>query len=319
MTAAPSHFDDTGAQFAWDSTSLKWAVTCQRYYYFQMLLGYRGEKSVHLIFGGHYAAALEQYHKACADGATHDEALVAVVKSALTNSWVHNKTREGVPIPGTGHAQTFDSETKSRESLIRSIVWYLEENKTSEFRTHILANGKAAVEFSFTVDFADGFVYSGHIDRVLRYGDDFFIQDQKTTSQNLSPYYFAQFSTDIQMSGYTFAGRIIYSIPIKGVMIDAARIQPSYTQFLRGFTYRTEGTLNEWRDVMLLEITSIREATQRWRQDGDPSVFRPNFTACGNYGGCPFRPVCSVAPSLRERMLRGNYDKAEIWNPLSRR
>jgi hypothetical protein len=320
MSAAPfaSHFTPEGAQFAWDSTSLKWASTCSRYYAFTMLLSYEGDRSVHLVFGGHYARALELFHKFRAEGLDHDEATFRVIEYTLTNTWIHS-TKDGVRIPGTGQAEFFDSEVKSREALIRTIVWYLEENRYTEWTTFITSQGKAAVEFSFKIELSDTIIYSGHIDRVLQYGGDFFIQDQKTTSSTLTTRFFHSFDTDIQMSGYAYAGHSIYSIPIKGVMIDGAQLAAGYSKFMRGFTMRSNAFLNEWRNEMLLLIDQTQKQTLEWRKTSDLSAFRPNYTACGNYGGCAFRSVCSAPPSLRERLLRGNLSVRPQWNPLTPR
>lgn len=320
MTAQlSSHFDETGAQFAWDATSLKWAATCQRYYLFQMLFSFEGPKSVHLIFGGHYAKALERYHQHVAAGKSHDEAQLLAVQSALIDSWVHNLDSTGAPIPASGHAQVFDSPVKSREGLIRTIIWYLEEYLESEITTHVLANGKAAVELSFKVELGNRYIYSGHIDRVVKWGSDFYVQDQKTTGSGLNHRFFTQFDTDIQMSGYSFAGRIIYSIPIRGVMIDGAEIGDGYSRFLRGYTMRDEPLLAEWRATMTDLIDQTRANTVAYRKSNDMSVFPPNYTACGNYGGCSFRSVCSIAPALRERYLRSNFSTRPQWNPLIER
>jgi hypothetical protein len=319
MTTLPSLYDSTGAQFAWDATSLKMASTCQRYYYYSMIECWEGSRSVHLIFGGHYASALELYHKLVAGGSSHDEAVFGTVRQTLINSWIHSRTADGERVPGTGHVELFDSAAKSRESLIRTIIWYLEEFKSSDYTTALLSNGKAAVELSFKIELSSEIIYAGHLDRLLDYGSDKFVQDQKTTGGALGSYYFDQYATDIQMSGYTFGGRVMFNMPIKGVMIDAAQIGPDYTRFMRGFTFRSEGTLNEWHHEMLRLIADVRRNTQAWRETGDVSHFPMNFTACGNYGGCSFRNVCSMVPSMRQRFLESNYNRREQWNPLVER
>jgi hypothetical protein len=59
----------------------KLAETCLRKYYYKMIVGWQPErKSVHLLFGGWYASALESYHKYVADGMSQDEALAEVVQ-----------------------------------------------------------------------------------------------------------------------------------------------------------------------------------------------------------------------------------------------
>ena len=99
----PSCFDHQGSQFAWDSTSLKDAFACPRLYFYTMIGQYSdGQSSVHLIFGGLYAKALETYHKLTViDGATHDEALRSVVRATMVESWVHNLDANKERRPGT--------------------------------------------------------------------------------------------------------------------------------------------------------------------------------------------------------------------------
>ena len=156
-------FDETGFQFAWDSTSLSSFVTCPRKYYYSMLQGWTAEqKSVHLIFGGHYASALEHFHKHRAAGIDHDDALRLVVREALEATWDYEKN---VP-------QDWMHSSKTRDTLIRSIVWYLETFQDDPMKTVILSDGRAAVEYSFSIDLSEDYTYCGHIDRLVTYGDN---------------------------------------------------------------------------------------------------------------------------------------------------
>ncbi len=40
-----------------------------------------------------------------------------------------------------------------------------------------------------------------------------------------------------------------------------------------------------------------------------------NETSCGNYGGCPFRIVCSHPPSSRQEWLEASFVR-RTWDPL---
>lgn len=315
----PSPYGAQGEQLAWDSTSLKWASTCPRYYLYAGLRGLEAGRSVHLIFGGIYASALEFFHKATARGVPYEECLHETIRFALIESWVHNLDSEGNRIPGTGHVIHFDSEAKSRDGLIRTIVWYLEEFAKSDYTTKILANGAAAAELSFRLPVDNDLIFCGHIDHIVEMEGHTFVQDQKTTGSALSQRTFRQFDTDIQMSMYTFAGKIIYNMPIKGVMIDAAEIGKGYTRFLRGFTFRGKSLLEEWYVTMLSLIQTTNNYTINWRESGADQAFPPNFTACGNYGGCPFHAICSTPASLREQFIKANYYQRKLWNPLESR
>jgi hypothetical protein len=64
-------FTDEGIQHAWDATSVDLASTCLRKYYYTMVRQIKPKtQSVHLIFGGIYASALESFYKKRALGAS---------------------------------------------------------------------------------------------------------------------------------------------------------------------------------------------------------------------------------------------------------
>jgi len=200
----------------------------------------------------------------------------------------------------------------NRENLIRSIIWYVDTFEDEDVKTHHLSDGRAAVEYSFTLTIDDGNFLCGHLDRVCTYGDDFYIMDQKTTGTTITPRFFEGFNPDTQMSLYTFAGRAIFDIDVKGIIIDAAQIAVGFTRFERGFTFRTDSQLDEWYGDTLEVIAATQEATR-------VGVFPMNPSACGNYGGCEFRGVCSKSPEVREAFLNADFKKRDQWNPLQRR
>jgi hypothetical protein len=329
-------FDASGVQFAWDSTSIKLAETCLRKYQYKMILGWQPErKSVHLLFGGWYASALESYHKYVADGMSQDEALAEVVSEALTETWVfpdcpncggtgteelpHYDTTitmtcqdcngEGKLMEG-GEPWQSDHNTKTRENLIRTIIWYVDQfGEDDSCSTVVLSNGKPAVEHSFRLEADNDIILSGHLDRLVEYGGQPYIQDQKTTQSTISSRYFDSYNPDTQMSLYTFAGKAIFNLPIKGIMIDAAQIAVGFTRFERGFSFRTEDQLNEWYDNSMYHIERARQATR-------DNYFPLNPSSCNNYGGCEFRHICSKAPSIREQFLKGDFVKGKRWDPL---
>jgi hypothetical protein len=308
-------FNASGAQYAWDSTSLTAFATCPRKYYYSNLQGWTSElRSVHLIFGGHYASALEHFHKFRAAGISHDDALRKVVLEAMLNTWDHERSENGDPIPGSGAPQDWLHASKTRDTLIRSIVWYLENYKDDLMQTVILSDGRAAVEYSFSIDLSDEYVYCGHIDRLVTYGDgnDIYVQDQKTTGSQITPRFFEGYSPDYQMTGYTWAGQIIFNMPVKGVVVDAAYVAVGFTAFGRQPITRSEKQLEEFR-VEALHYIGLA------KQCHESGYYPMNRTACGNYGGCEFRRICSAVPGIRENLLHGNFKKCDRWDPIKRR
>lgn len=323
-------FDETGFQYAWDSTSISTFATCPRKYYYSILQGWTSElRSVHLIFGGHYAAALEHFHKHLAAGETFDDALDKVIDEALFNTWDYEVVPEGTEgaisrakdhhavewiMPGTGKPQDWLHASKTRDTLIRSIVWYLENYRNDPMKTVLLKNGQAAVEYSFSVNLDETYVYCGHIDRLVEYGEDgdLYVQDQKTTGGSITGRFFDGYSPDYQMTGYTWAADIAFAMPVKGVVIDAAYVAVGFTDFGRGFVGRNKPQLEEWR----LEVLHYIGLAKACHESG---YYPMNRTACGNYGGCEFRKVCASVPGVRKNLLEGGFKKRDRWDPLKRR
>ena len=306
-------FDADGIQFGWDSTSIKIAQECLYKYKLKMIDGWTPfRKSVHLSFGGWYASALESFHKYRADGLTHDEALIEIISEALVESWEYELDEAGDPIPGTGQPWQSDHNTKTRENLIRTIIWYTEQFHDDPCQTVILSTGEAAVEHSFRLPADNGIVLSGHLDRLVEYGGNVYIQDQKTTGTTITPRYFDQWATDTQMSLYTFAGQAVFGLPVKGVIIDAAQIAVGFTRFERGFTFRDKAQLNEWYDDAMYHIEAARTATREQH-------FPMNPASCGNFGGCQYRHACSKSPAVRQQFLAADFERGERWDPLRSR
>lgn len=306
--STPKAFDASGIQFAWDSTSIKLAETCLRKYEYRMIHGWtREDKSVHLLFGGWYAAALERYYKLRAEGMSYDDATNEVVSQALYETWHYDEEGQSIG------PWVSDHNTKTRENLIRTIVWYLDQfGDEDTMRTVINSEGTPLVEHTFALDADNGIILSGHLDRVVEYAGHPYVQDQKTTGSTITARFFDQFSPDTQMSLYTFAGQAIFGIPVKGVVIDGAQIAVGFTRFERGFTFRTEPQLNEWYDGAMRTIELAQRATRE-------NYFPMNPSSCNNFGGCEFRGICSRSPEVRDNFLRADFVRGERWDPLKAR
>lgn len=295
-------FDENGIQFAFDQTSIKLAEECLYKYKLRMIDGWRPRgTSVHLFFGGAYASALEHFYKFVAEGKSRDEALVEVIREALITTWID------------GQPWTSDHNTKTRENLIRTIVWYFEQFKDDPCETVILSNGAPAVEHSFRLPVDDGIIFCGHLDRLVSYSEKIYIQDQKTTGSTITQRFFSNYSPDTQITGmYPFAGRAIFNLPVKGVMIDGAQIAVGFSRFERGFIFTDEASLNEWYDDAMFFITQARTATKE-------NHFPKNRSSCHKYAGCEFREVCKLSPHVREQFLKADFEQQETWDPMRSR
>lgn len=336
-------------QFAWDATSISAVQKCLRYYQYKHIEGWHPHHySDHLRFGAHYATALEHYYKRLALGEDEETALLGVVHEALLDTWdydvcpdCHGSGQKSISkeeaasrlgtiaanvdwasedcyrCEATGKLETGKpwaslDNVKNRENLIRTIVWYIEHFKSDPTPVLHLSDGSPAVELSFSLPVDNGIVFAGHIDRLVSYSDDPYAMDQKTTGGTVGPYYFDQFSPHTQMSMYTFAGKMLYGQPIKGVIIDAAQIAVGFTRFERAPTMRTADQLDEWYDNTMFWIAQAQTAVRE-------NYFPMNPASCYNFGGCEFRKVCSRPTALRKQFLLGDFTRGKTWDPLEKR
>lgn len=292
-------------QVSWDSTSLGALKKCPRFYELSIVQGWAPrEESVHLRFGLLYHGALERYQHWKGEG--HEAALRKVVRWTLEQTWDAE----------LGRPWLSDSPNKNRATLLRTVVWYLESfGKQDPFQTVILANGKPAVELSFRLELnyqshltGEAFQLCGHLDRLVTFQNQVYIVDAKTTKHTLDDRYFAQFSPDNQFSTYSFGGKIVYSQPIQGLIVDAAQIAVGFTRFERRPIPRAPSQLDEWhRDLGFWLTTAQMHAKAQYFPMNDKSCFL-----------CHFKGICARPPSGREAWLAKDFVRRQ-WNPLASR
>lgn len=328
----------TKIQYAWDSTSLGYLKGCPRLYYYTMIEGWqpRGE-GIHLRFGIEYHTALQDYDiYRYSYELTHDEALRQVVRELLIRTVDFNPSEDQY-----GSAAKY----KSRQNLIRTVIWYLEKypSEKDNHKTYIMEDGRPAVELSFRLELewgpkepeyrSDGaidrwiqgvqpYLLTGHLDRVASFGDDLYFLDHKTTKSQPGDFYFTQYDPDNQMTLYSLAAKVVLNTPVKGGIIDVAQIMVDASRFQRGFTFRSEDRIQEW----LVDLKYKLEENEKYAAD---NYWPKNDRYCNSYRseatstiGCPFREVCQKSPRMREPFLRSKFNKLEErdrWNPLKPR
>jgi hypothetical protein len=321
MTAESPFIEGTNIQYAWDSTTLGDLKTCLQYYYLQRIQGWQPkEESVHLRFGRLYQEALVNYTVSVIEGGLkHEDAVHDAVGVLLRDSlnWWDDADLKDMRGSAKG---------KTRFNLVQLAIWHMEHYRDDPMKTHILSDGKAAVELSFTfeLDWAPGsgdrnYVLCGHLDEVKEFAGELYVLDNKTTGFPLSSYFFDQYDPENQMTLYTLAGQVLMDAPVKGVIIDAAMVKElekeTKIEFQRGMTFRTKDNIDEWVDELRywFDLQERAAIADRWPH---------NDKACGMYGGCRFREVCSKSPLVRERFLKAAFVQVPVeerWNPLKPR
>lgn len=299
-----------GLQLAIDSTSLGEFKTCPRKYYYSIIMGLQPkETSIHLAFGLLMHGGVERYNHARASGQDHEESILVAIGWVLGETW--NKVLGRPGLQGDSY--------KNRLTLVRTLVWYFDQyGENDALETVILANSKPAVELSFSFDSGyrsqltgETVLFCGHLDRLVKFNGEYFISDLKTTKSELSPYFWQQFNPNNQFGMYTLAGNVVWSTPVKGLIVDGAQVLVNSSRFARHPVPMGPERLTEWHRDAMWHVRLMEGCAQ-------VSYWPMNDKSCSNYGGCPFLDICARAPATREPWLEANY-KRRVWDPLQRR
>lgn len=321
----------TQIQYAWDATSIDAGKKCPRYYQYTIIDNWQAKQAnIHLRWGLEFHSALEDYEHFKADGSKHDDALHYTLLALFERiqGW-EPQAKEGVR----------SEELKTKENLVKTVVWYLDHYEYDAAKTVILENGKPAVELSFAFELgfdpdagrkthwkansigipeeiesdSQKYMLCGHLDKIVRFSGDLYVMDHKTTTSTPSGSYFAMWDPNNQMTVYTIASQTIMNSPIKGVIVDAIQVASTFSRPVRGITYRSSARLDEWLKDLQIWLRTF----ERYAEEG---YWPQNDTACTMYGGCRFREVCSKSPQVRDAYLKSKFTQdQERWNPLKAR
>lgn len=301
-----SFVEGSQAQFAWDSVSLNSFKTCPRKYLYEIINGYELKvRPATLSFGISFHTCLETWHKLLASGMSKDTALLRVTRLA-------GLLGESIP-PG--------DTARTKETLMRTVVWYIFQFWDDQARTTQLTTGKPAVEFSFTFPLGQvngvEIYLSGHIDRVVEYDSQVFISDYKTTKSALDHRYFDQYKPNGQLKQYMLAGVVLATDgtaipePPAGVLVEAAQLGVTFSRFQRFPVMYSAADLEEYAKNTLDWVTQAHyfASVSNWPM---------NESSCDKYGGCTFREICRQSPGYRDLYLNASFHR-RTWDPLRAR
>ncbi len=206
-----------------------------------------------------------------------------------------------------------ESGPKNRETLLRAVCWYWEDQKGSLVKPVVLPGSKnPGVEVHFNVplgvkaETGEEFSICGYLDNVVKWGEELYIKERKTTGKALNREYFAQFSPNVQIDHYDLASTILFpNLPLHGIMLEAHQTLVGGARFARQFLRRTGATREEYK----------RELIEHWL----PLAWA--FAKSGHYPMsrsqcrmCDFNDICAKDPISRERWLSADFVQ-RVWNP----
>lgn len=318
-------------QFAWDATSLSTFKACPRKFYYAQVLGLRGkERAAPLDFGGFLHDMLEKFDRALAGGKDHETAVREVVRYGLGVTTTYAELplldSNGAPVldeqgmPMNARQPVFwgsDDNRRTRQTLIRTFIWSTEQFRNDPLKTMIMPSGKPALELSFRLELpiktpnGRNYLWCGHMDKICEVQGHPYIQERKHTVTTLSPTYFDKYSPNTQVTGYIFSAGVVLGRPVMGAFIDAAQVAVGFSRFGRSIQNRTPDQIDEWYKGSLYWIKQAEACAEA-------NYYPMNEESCSNFGGCPFRNVCSKDQKVRKMYLDQDFQH-RAWNPLQDR
>ena len=306
----PNSSFQEGIQFAWDSTSIGTYKACPRKYFYEIIKGYQSKLmppalaygiAIHLLF--------QTWHQLLAAGVDKETALLNCVRLAGLL---------GEKLPAGDNA-------RRKEQLIRACVWYLDQFWDDPAKTIMLSNGKAAVEYSFTLPLFEwkssagtpmDVVLCGHIDRFVNWGGRVLAADYKTSKYQLDQKFFNNFKPITQFPIYVIAAHIIAAetqevAATDGILLDGIQVGVNFNRYNRHIIPFSPEEINEYLEGLQYWISQAMSSCETGH-------FPMNEESCNKYAGCHFRDICNKPPARREAYLKGHYIQ-RTWDPLKSR
>lgn len=224
----------------------------------------------------------------------------------------------GSPIE-TARNYSPDNKAKNRQTLLRTLVWYIDEQPEEMedgLHPYQFPDGTPAVELSirlplpFSTPYGETYILAAHLDYIGVFGGDILPVDNKTTTKSLNDRFWSGYNPSMQLDTYDMMVNVLYpDLHTAGVLVDAAQVLQSTSNFARRTFYKTEGQRQEqWETIEFWIKQAERYAeAHHWPM---------NKRSCWL---CPFNQICRMDPEVRQVYLDQSFPKRDRWNPLLER
>lgn len=285
-------------------------------------------RSIHLHAGGCMASAFEDIrNKFYTEGASLDDCFEYAFGRYMIN-W--------------GDFQAPEKQYKDFVNCWCAVEAYFREYpmESDYFQPYMKADGTPATEFKFAIpldginhpDTGNPLLYSGRTDLLASPTDTpniAYVVDEKTTN-SLGASWQYQWDMRGQFHGYTWAAQKS-GFPVVGALVRGIAIQQTQFGFQEKPLILNDWQINRWyieaqkkilRMIRMYELAKFfvaageqkdldfDEVMDRMHQSFDRSFGE----ACGSYGGCQFKDLCTHPTPWR---VYESYEE-RIWDPLAK-
>ena len=149
----------------------------------------------------------------------------------------------------------------------------------------------------------------GRIDCILRNRDtdEIFVCDHKTTS-SLGQQFYQRISPNFQYTTYLWAAQKVLGLNTNRFLVNGIQVAKTKSDLARQFTTRDDTDYSELKIAIVSAVTDYLAN----RLSGEWPMNAPG--PCTNWGGCQYREVCSVPPSVRESLLKNLFEDPSSLN-----
>lgn len=318
-----------------DATRIRTWLQCQRKWHYKHSIGIHAagdNPGSDLVFGLAVHEALEDWDRQLALGSLPES---EVLKSVLARAWAETETWDSIP--------DLDCGPKSRETLIRLLIWYAEafEGRGDPLRTAVLRDAgkppEALLEVPFKVSLRslrktlglppantiipDSELYLvGRFDKMshgLCDGDGWVVE-RKTTSRSMGQFYISRYQPEVQTSLYPIVATHLFpTLDIQGVMLESLQVGVNFCRMQRTPLLRHRDLMAETLQTIAWVFDSM-ESHGAWNEEGSlEDSYLLNESACMAGGRpCEFRKLCLSRPGSRPYTIESDFVEKTLWNPI---
>lgn len=278
-------------KFYINSSSVEIIQTCRRKAYYALHRNLRGEdESEALLFGTAIHRAMEAFYSAKIINGERQLTL-----EEFQDAFVDCASQTLAHLPDT------DKRSIANGKKIISKYW---DTYSNDPWVVVRDEHGPFVERKFELEVRrlPNVVIHGQIDCLLKNVEtgEIVVCDHKTSS-SLGTDFLNRIKPNMQFSIYAWAANKL-GHSVNRVMVNGIQVAKTKVDLLRVFTERTPHDLLEMFDT-------INESVHLYEESENSKTWPINSAACGNWGGCQYRDICSLNAPFRETAIQQIYQK----------
>lgn len=312
-------------QWAWDATSLRTLLGCERRYMLSNLERY-DRAGVAREAGRVVHAGIESWNRwRCRQPAELPDAEIDTgARIAMRDTALAMFGPEGAGA-ATWERWSQRDHNRTPYTLLRAVWWYCVETANSNVQPALLpGTEEPAVEVSFAFPIPlrlppdhglpsiDNYHLCGHMDGLAHFEPGLWTREYKTTSTTLGRSWANRYNPDVQTDLYDLAASTMLGdvLPVQGVILTGVQLGVNFTRIEN---YRIARTPNH-RSEFLADVQAHIKNAERCALSGHWPM---RTTGCFL---CDFLGNCQLSPPSRGTFLRADFDRRPArWNPIEER